>query len=209
VTTTGQCNRALLLVALLVTGCATAEPTLLHPHARWNPQLAYLYGRFMVDGDTSLNLVSGPEVTFEIRCRDGKTYEIRFTRDHSVQVIALRPAICQIEDIVSDDGGSHGHVAVGAAAAGIAGAVIVYAIEGDQTPRQMSGFRLLENEELRPGGVYYVGDFTLTAKDNRNANDRHYDWTYKIRDDYVTTTKEMKRTYARFAPDTTEDRTSR
>jgi len=53
-----------------------------------------------------------------------------------------------------------------------------------------------------------VGDFTLTARDNRSSTDRHYNWTYRIRNNYATTTDLMKRAHPPFESVATENRMS-
>lgn len=47
----------LAICALLAVGCATAN---VRPHAPYDPQRAYLYGRFTIEGQS---------MKFSIRCR--------------------------------------------------------------------------------------------------------------------------------------------
>jgi hypothetical protein len=175
--------------------------------------MAYVYGRFMLAGDTTLNLFSGPDLSFEIRCRDGRTYEIAFNRSQPLQIIPIKPGICQIEDVVYEDASgkvSLMYVVVASTiAGGIAAGALSYGVAKPPTPRRMSSFRLLQNEELQPGGVYYVGDFTFYAKDNRSSTDRRYEWTSQIQDNYAGTTAAMKTGHKGFARAPTENRMSR
>src|SRR6187551_3143853 len=75
---------------------------------------------------------------FSIRCRDGKRYKIVFSKDKddALRMIRLPAGICQLEDVVAKAVGSY---------------------------RDMAPFRLLGNEHLEPGGVYYVGDFLASV----------------------------------------------
>jgi hypothetical protein len=72
---------------------------------------------------------------YQLSCRDGNKYKIQFSRSSSVKVIKIAPSICQVD----------------------------YVVFGNATQNQMVGFRLLRNEVLDPGGVYYIGDFTADS----------------------------------------------
>jgi hypothetical protein len=84
----------------------------------------------------------------------------------------------------------------------------------------MAPFRLLNNEHLEPGGVYYVGDFSATVSSSymgrsfepRTLLHRMYRerWGLDLpRNNYAATTAEMKRAYPSFASVATADRMPR
>jgi hypothetical protein len=119
-------------------------------------------------------------MVFSIRCRDGagyQTYQIEFSHDHRVQMMRLPVTTCQLEEIVL------GNV------------------------KSPASFRMLRNEVLSAGGVYYIGDFSATGK--REDNYPVTRWSWKLndaRDNYRSTTAEMKRTFPQFSAADTEDR---
>jgi hypothetical protein len=101
-------------------------------------------------------------------------------------VIRVAPSVCQIEEFVYESGG---------------------AIQG----KRMATFRLLHNEFLDPGGVYYVGDFVAASSFSSDFHllytENHWAWGLtSIRNDYVETTQEMKRRFPSFAGVATQDR---
>jgi hypothetical protein len=109
-------------------------------------------------------------------------------------MIRLPAGVCQLEDVVSKGAAAH---------------------------QEMSPFRLLGNEHLDPGGVYYVGDFLGIATSTylgREWDPRMLGLYRKYRDqwgldlprnNYATTTAEMKRAFPNFASVPTTDRMAR
>ena len=75
--------------------------------------------------------------------------------------------------------------------------------------------RLLGNEHLQPGGVYYVGDFvvagrTVSREFNLIEMTIHQRWElFNPRNKYATTTATMKQAFPAFAGVATEDRMAR
>ncbi len=77
---------------------------------------------------------------------------------------------------------------------------------------QMARFRLIRNEILGPGGVYYVGDFRMSS--TSEITDRNFfytTWTStwhtdNMRDNYEATTTAMKAQFPQFASVHTENR---
>jgi hypothetical protein len=173
-----------------------------------DPNRAYIYGRFRLDSKEGLSTLGTERVTFTIRCRNGETYNLRFQKWASLQLLPLPASVCQIEDVIADSGtGSTTAMGIGFIFGGIVGMAVGSAVS-DSGGATMATFRLLKNEFLDPGGVYYVGDFTMTAKDNRKAEDRHNDWTMRLVDNYSATTAALKRNYTHFASARTENRVS-
>lgn len=129
--------------------------------------------------------VDGPGLSFVIRCREGTKYTIDFSSRDEVQMIELPPSICQLD-----------HVVYGGMA------------------QQMAGFRLLRNEILDPGGVYYLGDFRMSGSSRivsayPFAITTRFTWQVdNIRDNYAASTGEMRRRFPAFASIPTEDRVS-
>jgi len=132
-------------------------------------------------------------VVFSIRCRDGKRYKILFSRTNPLQMIRLRAGVCQLDDIVYKGLASH---------------------------KTMASLRLLGNEHLQPGGVYYVGDFGATASTTSSGvgfdmsnglhGKVHQTWNlFDPVDNYASTTAEMKQRFPNFASVATEDRVPR
>jgi hypothetical protein len=118
-------------------------------------------------------------LSFRLACRDGDHYEIMFSHSPSaVKMIKVAPSICQVD-------------------------YIRYQLAGE-----MVDFRMLGNEILEPGGVYYIGDFAAESKT---------DWfegfvAYLVkdrRDDYAATTAAMKQAFPSFASVRTENRLPR
>jgi hypothetical protein len=193
-------------------GCATTSShEELHRKLKLDPSSAYLYGRFVIDTKDSASVLGTETLTFEIRCRDGAIYAIRFLSHEPLQLIRLRPSICQIEDIVFDDSTAEtgGGVFVPARAGligGILGVGLFTAIQGDPRPRQLASFRLLRNELLEPGGIYYVGDFYAKATTHGQGADERNEWTATRKNDYERTTEELAKQLANFPADATQNR---
>jgi hypothetical protein len=77
--------------------------------------------------------------------------------------------------------------------------------------KEMAPFRLLGNEILEPGGVYYVGDFVATSRHATRFKilftEHHFSWRITSREDnYLETTQAMKRVYTNLATATTANR---
>jgi len=174
---------AIAVVAALSSGCASA---MFPPHHVFHADRVYIYGRFLMQSDDNLT------AAFSIRCRDGRRYKIEFSKDDVVTVIQLTPGVCQLEDVV-------------------------YRSQGAR--REMASLRLLGNEHLEPGGVYYVGDFTVTGTIvDRTIEPNLGGFTMKTltawgpfaaRNNYATTTNELRRRFPSFALVATEDRIPR
>jgi len=78
----------------------------------------------------------------------------------------------------------------------------------------MATARLIGNEHLEPGGVYYIGDFSAGVDSSWNHNfaspSYHQSWRFgAVENAYDRTTAEMKRAWPRFASVRTEDRVPR
>jgi hypothetical protein len=179
-------SASVVSVVSVLAGCAGFTSSI-RTSERYDPSSAYIYGRFSLE--TLEGRRPGGTMGFAIRCRDGATYTIELAADHPLQVIKVAPSVCQIDEFVYTGGGS---------------------VLG----RRMATFRLLRNEFLDPGGVYYVGDFTAvstsSAKHYLLYVEHRYAWAIsQIRDNYARTTAEMKRTFAGLASARTEDRMSR
>jgi len=133
-------------------------------------------------------------MAFSIRCRDGKRYKIVFSKEEAeaLRMIRLPAGTCQLDDVVKKGVGSY---------------------------RDMAPLRLLNNEHLQPGGVYYVGDFAAagssTLVDTKLyglATIRTYREQWGLnppRNRYAETTADMKRAFPNFAAAATEDRMAR
>ena len=129
---------------------------------------------------------------FSIRCRDGKRYKIVFSKDEPLKMIRLPAGVCQLEDIVYKGAGSH---------------------------RDMASLRLIGNEHLEPGGVYYVGDFVVSgstlSRETKNygiysvTTTRQMWEPFNPRNNYAATTATMKQAFPSFAGVATEDRMAR
>ena len=183
-----------MLVAALTILMGSCSPytSSVKPDAPYQQGRAYLYGRFHIEparGNDS-DLVMG----FAIRCRDQSEYTFRFNHDDRIQVLELPPGTCQIEDFVYTEA------------------------NGRVISRRMAEFRLLQNEILSPGGLYYVGDFrarTAEASTTKreifsSTTTRKMAWRVtSIVDDYALTTTELKRDYPNLAPVATENRMPR
>ena len=177
---------SILLATVLSAGCAAV---LVRAGDDYQPQSAYIYGRFLLDTEDN------QAMAFSIRCRDGKRYKIVFSKqeNEALRMIRLPAGVCQLDDVV---------------------------YKGVSSQRQMSSFRLLANEHLQPGGVYYVGDFGASASSTESGLKVDFehglhtvvDQRWRLlnpRNNYAATTAEMKRAYAGFASVATEDRMPR
>lgn len=158
---------------MLQAACGTAN---VRPTETFDPTMTYLYGRFQGDGRSA--------ISFEIRCRTGKTYRIGFSEKTPLQVIKLPPGKCQFEDLRSGD-----HY-LGAA-----------------------WFRLIKNEVLEAGGVYYIGDFAAGSKTKVVFkilySETHLHWAVgRLDKDYAGATAELKQAYPALAARPTEDRST-
>ena len=179
-----------LLVLSLVSGCTAFAPTV-RPDEKRDPSSAYLYGRFYVDAERRYASFAGHQsIGFAIKCRNGATYTIGFSNHTPLQMIKVAPSKCQLDEIVYTDA------------------------DGRVIARTMATFRLLRNEILEPGGVYYIGDFVAGARTDVRVKVIYTEfrmaWAIgKISDNYAETTREMKETFPKLASVTTEDRMSR
>jgi hypothetical protein len=126
---------------------------------------------------------TGLSMTFAIRCRDGAVYKVDFMDRDQVQMIELVPSICQLDKI------EYGSSANG----------------------QLVPFRMLRNEILDPGGLYYVGDYSVTGASRTEFKvfytEVHQRWRMNhAHDDYARSTAEMRQLFPAFAATPTEDR---
>jgi hypothetical protein len=126
---------------------------------------------------------TGLSVTFEIRCRDGAVYKIDFIDQNQVQLIEIVPSVCQLDKIEY----------------------------GSSANAQLVPFRMLQNEFLDPGGVYYVGDYSVTGASRTEFkilyNEIHQSWRMgHARDNYARSTAELRQLFPAFAKAATEDR---
>ena len=179
--------------AVALFGGCSAYTSGLKPDGKYDRAHAYLYGRFRML-ETNAEKTSNT-MGFAIRCRDDRVYTLGFSRLDVVQVIELEPSLCQIESIIYADSGGH--------------------VLG----RRMPGFRLLRNEIVSPGGVYYLGDFSAIATESTGdthivwmgtSTDIHMGWEItSVKDNYAQTTEEMKAQFVNLASARTEDRMSR
>ena len=73
---------SILLAAVLSAGCAAV---LVRAGDEYQPQSAYIYGRFLLDPEDN------QAMAFSIRCRDGKRYKIVFSKqeDEALRMIRL------------------------------------------------------------------------------------------------------------------------
>jgi hypothetical protein len=129
---------------------------------------------------------NGLSQTFAIHCHDGHFYKVDFVARDEVQMIELPPSTCQLERIEY----------------------------GSEAMSQMAPFRLLRNEILDPGGVYYVGDYFVTGTSRTDFkffyNETHQSWRMNPgRDEYAKTTTDMRRQFPAFARAPTQDRVDR
>jgi hypothetical protein len=126
--------------------------------------------------------IEGQRMTFDLHCRDGATYAIEFSNRREVQMIEMVPSVCELETI-----------------------------EYGNALQRVAAFRLLRNEVLDPGGVYYIGDYGASGTYDTMtvfiATEVRQSWRLKRpRDDYARTTADMRRAYPNFASVSTEDR---
>jgi hypothetical protein len=180
-----------VLAAALLAGCGTTS--IAHGGKRERGQ-AYVYGRF-VSANKVGGLAAQGTPTFEIRCKGGQTFRIEFAQDDEVQVIALPPSTCQLENIIYPGRDPNGSTPQ----PGLVGLLV-----NDRALRAMSTFRLLKNEFLDGCGVYYVGDFYAKASPSGRWNELV--WTIKLRDNYDRSTDALKETFSAFADVPTENR---
>ena len=82
--------------ALAAAGCATFTRSVRSDHNP-SPDSAYLYGNFLVDGSETIGFV--------VRCVDGMTYTIGFSKVPRVQVIKVKPSRCSLDQIEYHGGG--------------------------------------------------------------------------------------------------------
>ncbi len=175
------------VIPLLLSGCAEYTPGL-RATDPYSPQSAYVYGRFFIDAESKTLALDGHQsMGFSVRCRDGNRYVLRFSAQSPLQVIRVAPSVCQIDEI------------------------IYTAASGTTLGRKLPPFRLLENESLAAGGVYYVGDFFArgTSKSTYNGLRGEINWDWRLTgttDNYDTTTDQLKRRFPSFASAATENR---
>src|SRR5215471_3093869 len=117
---------------------------------------------------------------YQLNCHDGSKYKIQFSKSSAARVFKIAPSVCQVD----------------------------YIVFGNETQNEMVGFRLLRNEVLDAGGVYYVGDFA--ADSTWNWMEGIVTWIVKgRRNEYAKTTAALKRAFPGFASVATEDRMPR
>jgi hypothetical protein len=170
----------------LLAGCANFTESI-RPDDKYDGKSAYIYGRFHLD--SRRHQLSNHSIGFEVHCRDGKKYTIGFSTDQPLQVIQVAPSKCQLEEILYTSG-------------------------GEVAFRGMPSFRLLRNEFLDPGGIYYVGDFVAASRSESRFKFFYTEfrtgWAFgKVEGRYERTTAEMKRAFPGLAAAPTEDRMTR
>ncbi len=175
------------VVWAFVGGCAEYTAGL-QPTDPYSAKSAYVYGRFFIDAESHALALDGHQsMGFAIRCRDGNRYVLRFSNQNALQVIRVAPSVCQIDEVIYTDAA------------------------GTTRGRRIAGFRLLENESLDPGGVYYVGDFFAhaTTKSSFNGYRGETRWSWQvtgIMDNYDKTTDQLKHWFPGLASAATENR---
>jgi hypothetical protein len=179
-------TRASALFSLALTACGWS-PANLKPDATPSPGNAYVYGRFGIDAESALLSLDGHQsIGFEVRCREGDAHIIRFTKEDAVQMIEVPASTCQINDVLYTD------------------------VDGNVLARRLAPFRLLKNEILAPGGVYYVGDFhagaSRTAYGYLVVTEEHTWSLTDVKADYAKTTADLKARFPAFASARTENR---
>lgn len=174
---------SLMSLAALMGGCAVVTPSIRSTDT-FDPKSAYLYGRLTL---TTTGRAGGMALYFEVRCRNGKRYRMGFREDGAPVVIKVVPSLCQVENVV---------------------------LEGNSVRlTSPATFRLVRNEFLDPGGVYYVGDFAATTNVSmvreKVLTDR---WSWKMterRNNYEQTSAEVRFSFPSFQPPATENRMPR
>ena len=178
---------AIVAVALCVS-CAHYSPALRASDPQI-PSLAYLYGRLYVAARPSALGMDGYQTMgLVIRCADGETYTMRFSKEKGVQAIEIEPSTCALEEIVFTDA------------------------DGVVKRRAPAPRAWTASHDFAPGRAYYIGDFAGNATWESEwkvvATKFELKWDLTDFDDnYALTTAEMKRTFANLSSLPTEDQT--
>jgi len=171
-----------ILITLNFTGCAsyTKGISLSEPHM---PNDAYIYGNFEIDTKRiALGFDGYQTMGFSISCKDNQNYIIRFSIEDPLQVIKVNPSTCTFDEIVYTN------------ADGI--------IRSRKQPPKDS----MKNKRIEPNKAYYFGDYKASITFSSSGTYYATRWRMNsIRNNFKSTTKEMKHQYPKLKHIETEN----
>ena len=182
----GTCRSSALIAlsaAAAISGCAYTRP--IDGSDKAEAGSAYVYGRFSIDAPQNF-LTMG----LSMSCSDGSNYIMRFDRKDPVQAFRVKPAECQVREIV-------------------------YSTSFDQVKtRKPIDLKHLGTLNIAPQAAYYIGDYFAVATQNSytsgNTTTTNYNWQIsRVRFDYGVTTADLNKKYPGLAGLTKRDTTRR
>ena len=130
----------LLLPVLMLAACANFTPRM-KPDEKLLPTDSFIYGSFFINaGKVALSADGHVSMGLGLSCNDGSQYLVRFYRENPVHIIKVKPATCNINEIVYTDS------------------------DGNIKDRKALKGQALHNLILKPGTAYYLGDFSAMAR---------------------------------------------
>jgi hypothetical protein len=153
----------------------------MRPPDKVDPSSAYVYGRFEMRTDGH-----NEKMGFVLRCTDGQSYQayvIGFSRKRPLQVFAVPPGECSIDETV-------------------------YSVdEMREIGRREASLAPLRGRDLAPGVAYYIGDYVAAGTSTQiTFGTRRVRWgVVDVRDQYDQTTADMQRAFPNLAALRTQD----
>ena len=172
-----------LCLIFISSGCAAYTPRI-SKDDKHTPNDAYLYGRFSIQAQKLFLSIDGHQTMgFSLECTNGDKYILRFSKDDPLQVIKIVPSTCSLVEIVYTNA------------------------EGAIATRKPAPTGVLQNAAFESGKAYYLGDFFAEATQSVAGNVINSRWRMtSMKDDYATTTQEMKTTFPNLSAVPTENR---
>jgi hypothetical protein len=171
-------RKSLWLAVLGMAGCG-AYTQGVRPTEKPAPDSAYLYGRFTMRAEKSL-VGTYPTMGLMLACSDGEKYTVGLSIEQPLQVLKIRPARCELAEIIGTDR------------------------RGDVHLRRRPKPAWIHPDDFQAGKMYYVGDFLGAAAQENHwkviYTEAHLVWALDpIQDRLATTTAEMKSAFPSLA----------
>jgi len=179
----GSWKTAAALGLCFIAGCANYVKSI-DKSEKPTEKDAYLYGRFQMSApDSWLAMDRHQSMGFVVKCADEQSYTIRFDKKEPLQVIKIGPASCGVSEVVYTDA------------------------DGRVRSRKPAPAALQRPVAFEAGKAYYLGDFKAEASNWTSGTTIHTEWRVtSVRNDYRTTTEQMKSDFPNLSGVATENR---
>ena len=163
----------LLLITSILTlsSCANFTPRL-PSDEKLGVNDTFIYGHFFVDAKYKTVFGNYPSMGLGLNCQGGSKYLIRFYLDDPVQIIKMKPSVCNLDEIVYSSAW------------------------GEVVSRSQLKDRAIRNLNLQAGVAYYLGNFNATTSLTGTGFRHGLKWEIsKPVDSYESTTRLLHEKY--------------